>query len=136
MTDKVGPSKAPCGSCPYRKDVPSGVWAREEYEKLKTYDGEPFEQVLKGGISLFMCHQNDGTLCAGWVGCHNKTQSMALRLHSQEVTPETFSYESPVPLFSSGTEAAEHGMAEIDNPSPKAKATVDKLVHKRVMKFR
>ena len=25
----------PCSSCPYRKDVPSGVWAHHEYEKLR-----------------------------------------------------------------------------------------------------
>ena len=39
------PAKSPCGSCPYRQDVPSGVWAASEYEKLPAYDApETFMQ--------------------------------------------------------------------------------------------
>ncbi|WP_425434388.1 DUF6283 family protein [Nonomuraea wenchangensis] len=29
-------------------------------------------------------------------------------------------YTSPVPLFASGTQAAEHGLADLDTPSPQA----------------
>lgn len=127
-----GPGKAPCGSCPYRRDVPAGVWAKEEYQKLPAYDGDPVEQIMKGGTALFYCHQQDGKLCAGWVGCHNapEKQSMALRLNSRRVTPETFSYESPVPLFSSGTEAALHGMSGVENPDTRARQTMAKLERK------
>ena len=28
----------PCASCPYRCDVPSGVWHPDEYAKLEVYD--------------------------------------------------------------------------------------------------
>lgn len=30
--------REPCSACPYRVDVPAGVWAREEYDKLDPYD--------------------------------------------------------------------------------------------------
>lgn len=131
MSDElVGPGKAPCGSCPYRPDVPPGVWSEHEYKKFPAYDGEPFEQIVNGGLALFMCHQQDGKLCAGWVGCHNKTESMALRFHAREVTPETFDYVSPVPLFSSGREAAEHGLSGVETPPPEAVALIGKLERK------
>lgn len=126
----VGPGGVPCGSCPYRKDVPAGVWAEDEYDKLKTFDGEPFEQIVKGGLALFMCHQQDGHLCSGWVGCHNKMESMALRFHAAEITDETWTYESPIPLFASGTEAAEHGMSGVEDPDDRACALIDKLGRK------
>jgi hypothetical protein len=32
------PAPKPCESCPYRKDVPSGVWSEGEYRKLPQYD--------------------------------------------------------------------------------------------------
>lgn len=28
------PPKVPCGTCPYRRDVPAGIWHGEEYAKL------------------------------------------------------------------------------------------------------
>lgn len=34
----------PCHSCPYRRDVPSGVWATEEYDKLLPYDADTASQ--------------------------------------------------------------------------------------------
>ena len=115
------PSKAPCGSCPYRKDVPSGIWEASEYAKLPGYDGETWMQPP----ALFFCHQNDGHLCAGWVGCHDTQHLLALRVH--RVAPETFEYRSPVPLFGSGLEAARHGLAEIEQPGPRATQAIRKL---------
>jgi len=128
------PSAAPCGSCPYRKDVPSGVWHEDEYKKLIQYDGDILDQLKKGGTALFMCHQNDGHLCAGWAGCHDTSNLVALRLH--DVDPSTFDYISPVPLFGSGAEAAAHGMAKIDNPDKRAKATIKKLARRKARKAR
>lgn len=119
------PSKAPCGSCPYRTDVPSGVWDREEYEKLPGYDGSTLDQILAGNTQLFLCHQNDRHLCAGWAACHDTDHLAALRFHL--VHPSTYGYKSPIPVFSSGKEAAEHGMRDIDNPSPEARVLIDKL---------
>lgn len=125
MTDLPRPSKAPCGTCPYRRDVPAGIWDASEYEKLPLYDGETMEQVLKGGTRLFFCHQNDGHLCAGWAGCHDTNHLAALRIH--EVADETFDYVSPVPLFESGAEAAAHGLSGIDNPDRRAREAIAKL---------
>ena len=54
------PAKRPCGSCPYRRDAPSGIWSREEYEKLPEYDKPTAYQPPQ----VFMCHRNAGCLCA------------------------------------------------------------------------
>jgi len=125
MTDLPRPSGAPCGTCPYRRDVPSGIWDASEYQKLPRYDGETMDQFMAGGTGLFFCHQNDGHLCAGWVGCHDTYHLVAMRLH--QVHPDTYTYQSPVPLFSSGAEAAHHGLAGIENPDDSARAAIDKL---------
>lgn len=115
------PSPAPCGTCPYRRDVPAGIWDPSEYEKLKLYDNETWAQPT----AMFFCHQNDGHLCAGWVGCHDREHLLALRIH--RVHPSTYTYVSPVPLFSSGAEAAEHGMSGVDEPDERARSAVAKL---------
>jgi hypothetical protein len=101
--------------------VPSGIWAAEEYAKLPAYDGDVPEQATAGAFGLFMCHQRDGNLCAGWVGCHDMASNLAVRMHAGEVDLDAMlDYESPVPLFASGAEAAEHGAREIDAPGPLA----------------
>lgn len=126
------PAKNPCGSCPYRKDVPSGVWSESEYEKLPDYD-KPTEQQP---IAAFLCHQQDGRLCAGWVGCHDMEQSLAMRLAvpfgtvTYEALEKAYDYVSPVPLHESGQAAYEHGIADIDDPDEKARRTVEKLLKK------
>lgn len=125
MTDLPRPSAAPCGSCPYRRDVPAGVWAASEYAKLPRYDGGTLDQLMAGGTGLFFCHQNDGHLCAGWAGCHDLDHLLAVRMNA--VDPSTFDYVSPVPLFGSGTEAAEHGLSGVDDPDDRALATIRKL---------
>jgi hypothetical protein len=119
-------AKAPCVSCPYRQDVPSGIWHPEEYIKLLQYDGETWAQSTK----LFDCHQKDGHLCAGWVATHGN-HLLALRLHANEVDPAVFDYSTSVPVFASGREAAIHGIQDIENPGPEAKAMMARLLRKR-----
>lgn len=132
------PAPNPCGSCPYRRDVPSGVWAAHEYEKLKGYDAEtPYQPP-----GIFQCHQSSGPdsdqarLCAGWVGCHGNGL-LALRLAASfgAMDPEeliaTLEYETKVPLFNSGAEAAEHGERDIECPSDKAARVIDKVIARR-----
>lgn len=126
------PAKNPCGSCPYRRDVPSGVWHESEYARLATYDGETFTQPA----SLFACHQSDQRLCAGWVGCHDMDQSLSVRIAgatgqlAPQVIEDLFDYTTPVPLFASGAEAAEHGLVDVESPNEKARRVIAKLAAK------
>jgi hypothetical protein len=126
----LGPASRPCGSCPYRRDVPSGVWAVEEYAKLPRYDQPTADQPM----GVFMCHQQDERLCAGWVGCHDMDDSLALRIAARALGPEAveavLDYSTDVPLFSSGREAAEHGLADLAAPGPQAARTIDRLARR------
>jgi hypothetical protein len=116
----------PCGTCPYRRDVPSGIWHQVEYARLREYDAETWAQP----VALFMCHQRTDRLCAGWVGVHNMAHSLAVRLASLNgrLTPDmldrVLDYVSPVPLFRSGREAARHGMREIRQPGRNARRAI------------
>lgn len=128
MTDKPHHvSPAPCKSCPYRQDVPSGVWAASEYEKLPAYDGDMLQQAFAGALGLFMCHQRDNSLCAGWLACHGPENLLAMRLHHERVEPETFAYETDVPVFASGEAAAAHGLADIEQPGADAERVMARL---------
>jgi hypothetical protein len=126
------PAKNPCGSCPYRRDVPSGLWHEDEYAKLPRYDNDTAAQPPQ----VFLCHQQDGRMCAGWVGCHDMSHSLGLRFAAMtgDVTPETvdavLDYECPVPLFESGAAAAAHGRADVANPGEAARRQIDRLERK------
>lgn len=128
------PAPRPCASCPYRQDVPSGVWSEDEYAKLPAFDGPTFAQPAR----LFLCHQNDrdddrARVCGGWAGCHDMGESLGVRvaLASGEITVETaealVDYVSPVPLFASGAEAAAHGMREVEAPGAEAAEVIEKI---------
>lgn len=131
------PAARPCGTCPYRQDVPSGIWDQSEYEKLPRYDLDTWEQIEAGAhTGFFYCHQQNGRLCAGWVGCHDMTKNAAMRIGlgsgwiTREQVQAVIDYETPVPLFESGQEARDHGMAEYEHPSEKARKQVRKLIQK------
>lgn len=135
---EVGPpAPRPCRSCPYRRDVPSGVWHADEYDKLREYDKEMPEQPL----ALFQCHQTDADsahrrLCAGWAACRgDNLLALRLALIQNRISPSIFEasigYRSPTPVFGSGTEAAEHGQRDIDNPGPAAIHSIAKISHRR-----
>lgn len=130
MPDLCGAASAPCKSCPYRRDVPSGLWSADEYVKLPKYDGEIVSQALAGVGGLFMCHQRDGNLCAGWLAAHGPENLLALRLHSAEIKPEVWAYTTAVPVFGSGAQAAAHGMADIERPGPRARRMIARLARK------
>lgn len=123
------PRKRPCASCPYRCDVPSGVWDASEYEKLPQYDGDIASQAMAGAVKLFGCHQADGHLCAGWAGHRPPDELLAVRLALSDgrIDPEVLDYETDVRLFPSGAATAEHGMTEIDAPSERAEQAIRKL---------
>lgn len=125
-----GVAKAPCKSCPYRCDVPSGVWHADEYAKLPGYDGDIGDRLANGGHALFLCHQKDDNLCAGWLATHGPQNLLAMRLHQHEVGRETWDYETTVRVFGSGAQAARHGMAEIEAPGERARTTIHRLLRK------
>jgi len=125
--EKHGISQVPCKTCPYRRDVPSGIWAAEEYEKLRAYDGEIIDQMMRGGRGLFLCHQKDGNLCAGWLACHRAGNLLALRLRGGDVDDRAWGYATTVPVFSSGAEAAEHGLRDLKAPGAQARRAIDRL---------
>jgi Family of unknown function (DUF6283) len=126
------PRRLPCASCPYRRDAPSGLWAADEYDKLPRYDGTIAEQAMAGAVGLFFCHTQDGHLCAGWVGCHDMGENLAVRLTQEPVDYDAVvGYESPVPLFASGAEAAEHGKRDIPAPGPAARRKAAQLIQQR-----
>jgi hypothetical protein len=128
------PAPRPCDSCPYRRDVPSGIWHFDEYEKLRAFDRDtPYQPP-----TLFQCHQADlgsnrPRICAGWAGCHDAPNLLALRLAvaNGRISPDTFraviDYQSPIPLFASGDEAADHGQGDIDNPGEVAARAIAKI---------
>jgi hypothetical protein len=124
------PAPSPCGSCPYRRDVPSGVWSADQYALLPGYDRDTWAQPTRG----FLCHRATGHLCAGWVGCHDMDENLALRLSLArgEISPDLYeailAYRSPVALFTSGAQACAHGLADIANPGPAAQALAVKLL--------
>jgi hypothetical protein len=72
--------KAPCASCPYRKEVPTGIWDGSEYVKL-------LDQDHPGG-AVFLCHLSGGKpkseerLCVGWLLDQKKRDlpNLALRI--------------------------------------------------------
>lgn len=143
MDEIQGPSPRPCESCPYRRDTPSGVWAKSEYLKLAQYDREtPYQPS-----GIFQCHQHgdDGKqiprVCAGWAAVHGPQVgdkdlisirlAIAFKSIDLALAKEICEYVSPVPMFSSGTEAAVHGMRDIDNTSEEAERIKSKIVRLR-----
>lgn len=124
MAEVLCVRKTPCASCPYRANVPSGIWHPSEYQKLPLYDRDTFDQPT----ALFHCHQQDGTLCAGWVAVHGY-ELLALRIgvSAGTVAADVFDYTTTVPLHPSGTAACAHGLADVAAPGGRARHTIEKL---------
>jgi hypothetical protein len=136
------PAPRACSTCPYRRDVPAGVWAASEYVKLAGYDGDTSCQP----VGVFQCHQGGrgrpgARVCAGWAAVHGRQEGgralLALRLGvvfgtlSARVVEAILSYRTTVPLFTSGAEAAEHGMARIGDPGADARQAMGKIMRRR-----
>lgn len=130
MSPPIACPPTPCNTCPYRRDTPPGIWHPEEYAKLATYD--------EGGVAFapFHCHQENitgvATLCRGWLSCHG-FGSIAVRLAVLQgvATPEQVEATCTVPLYGSGREAGEAGMAGVRRPGAKARRAIDKLNSRR-----
>lgn len=111
---------APCRFCPYRKDVPAGIWHPGDYKRLPAYDRRTAEQPE----AAFACHKRPEQMCGGWAH-HANYDTLALtilvivrRRFTAEQGHQISAYSSPVPVFDSHTAAAEHGLAGCeDDPS-------------------
>lgn len=118
----------PCSSCPYAKPTPPGLWAADEYRKLPAYDG-----VLPQPV--FLCHHSKlgrpETLCRGWVAVHADSNSVRLAVIEGQIDPALPWEPVDVDLYRSGLDAAEGGLAGIDDPTPAAQAAIDRLVRAR-----
>ena len=117
--------KNPCSTCPYRKDTPSGLWAEDEYEKLRGYDDNT-------AFSTFLCHQTNvtdvPTACKGWLMVHCDSVAVRLaQLKGEVKAPECFE-EPDVELYASGNEAADAGEREIKRPKAKSRRIARKML--------
>lgn len=118
----------PCNTCPYRRDVPSGVWSVEEYEKLREFDRPMADQPQHA----FACHATPEHYCSGW-GAVGGFDMLALRVRACAGHPAEWDGVIPEPstaLFASHTEAADHGMRDVDAPSIDALTAMDRLFGK------
>ena len=125
---KLHCASVPCSTCPYRKDVPSGVWDASEYAKLRDYDNNE-------AFATFHCHQEaeigKPTVCRGWLSVHFESVAARLAVLNEKVTVEELYAEPLVPLYASGNEAADAGMKDIKRPKAKARKAIDRLSKKR-----
>ncbi len=120
----------PCNTCPYRRDVPAGIWAANEYEKLPQYDGDAIDMIG----SIFHCHQENATgidtVCRGWLSVHADSVPVRVAVMQGWLTPEQRDAEVNVPLFASGAEACKAGLAGVKTPDEAACLAVEKLAKK------
>ena len=128
----------PCSSCPYRKDVPPGVWHETEYVKLLEYSPDPFSDQLPF-LGTFLCHQTNATgretVCKGWLWVER--ESLAVRLgmmQRDEFAPEEVYRKPQVELYETGAAACAAGLSGIEAPSPAARRLMDRLRKKGAAK--
>jgi Family of unknown function (DUF6283) len=101
--------------------------------KAPKYDAPTHEQPP----GLFLCHQRNGHLCAGWVATHPMEESLAVRfaVARGELTGDDFDavldYTTDVPLHPSGQAAANHGRAHLHDPDERARAIMGKITRRR-----
>lgn len=114
----------PCVSCPYRCDVPAGLWDVIEYFKLLDYDEATGDQPT----STFLCHDadRDTVLCRGWWEVHGE-ELLAVQLLQGHGCVEMPENECAVPCFPSGFDAAAHGLSGLDDPGIAACRMYEKL---------
>lgn len=127
----------PCETCPYRRDVPSGVWAWHEYAKLADYD----KPTARQPVAWFGCHTNPELVCHGWAVTHGANpkrghELLSLRLAAVLGDPLDAIPAPTVPLFTSGAAAAAHGMRSIENPDRKARRAIQGIVKYRAARKR
>lgn len=141
MPDPLYCAPNPCDTCPYKRDTPPGIWSREEYEKLRTFDtvkrflpGNPHPVYLPTAeiATVFHCHQENrtgaDTVCRGWVGTHNDSVFVRFAMMRGVLRPGDVPYGVDPTLYATGTEACEAGLAGVEEPSDEAQEKMDKLI--------
>lgn len=101
------------------------VWAPEEYAKLPRYDAETFAQP----VAPFFCHSQDGTLCAGWLGCADPSELLAVRLgvSSGRLDPSALDYSTDAPLLTPEAPCSAASVPLPKRPSKGAREVIRKL---------
>ncbi len=117
----------PCSSCPYRTDVPPGIWAPGEYEKILVFDLPTVSQPQ----SVFVCHSDPEKACSGWATCHenrgHENELLALRLLALRPSRAAELPEHDVKVFPSAKVAALHGLSGVEDPPPEAVVAMAKV---------
>lgn len=114
----------PCLTCPYRLDVPSGVWSASEYEKLRGYGANVT-------FNLFLCHQTIAggveLACKGWLLV--ESESVAVRVACSLGLLDYPACFAPCSagLHSSGAAAADYGQKQLKRPGRRALRVIEKL---------
>lgn len=118
--------------------MPSGVWASEEYDRLRHYDGDVLTQAAAGATGVFLCHQGSGHVCSGWLAHRPAEDLLAVRLAliDARLHPDSLDYITSVPLWASGAEAADHGRRDLEVPGPEALEVIAKVGRARGMTAR
>lgn len=137
LSKKLVCRTAPCETCPYRRDVPSGIWSAQEYQKLPEYDRPTSWQPPR----VFHCHTSPDFVCTGWAQVHGRNPARGYELLSLRIAAcfgrvlEKIPRPA-VPLFESGRAAAKHGMKCLNRPSRKAREAVAKILAARARKMK
>jgi hypothetical protein len=61
-------------------------------------------------------------------------ENLAIRMHPDVDYDAVLGYQSPVPLFTSGAEAAEHGKRDINAPGQAAQRKIVQLLNQRALR--
>lgn len=121
--------KNPCSTCPYRKDTPAGIWDASEYERLPDWD----EGNLTVGV--FLCHhsafKDTDTLCRGWLSVASDSIAVRLAMMDGRLDPDEVFAEVDVPLYATGQEACDAGLAGVEHPDEPAMDAIDRLIRKK-----
>lgn len=133
---KIDVAPEPCGTCPYRRDVPAGLWDASEYEKLPTFaEGYDAGQGVPC-LALFLCHQTHrlgrDTACRGWLSVERESLAVRLAVLTGRIAADEVWREVKAPLYESGREAAEAGLAGVEEPSLGARRAMARLQRKGI----
>lgn len=70
--------KSPCDNCPYRKDAPLKLWAKEEFEDL--LKSEQVDTSSGNFGKIYGCHKKDGHVCVGWLMKQDENNFPSIKL--------------------------------------------------------